>query len=230
MLPRVNCNHSHGTVKCFILNQNIFCTWGMFLFLISSHEHNGLGVIQTVLTSGGISQKKKEKKGLINLDRITPHHVHEMNYLENIWSMLLDCKWFCLWATFKLRGIHGLSIWMNDWILTLPYFNMTYNIKIEKLKDIILSPFPPNKRQSKKLLPFDKSRNGHDQENSYYTINNITEYGQSLCVSEYPTLSKSRDLLVWCSKRRKRQNTELYWLFQNPKIALIISLMLWDYW
>lgn len=54
--------------------------------------------------------------------------------------------------------------------------------------EIILSPFPPNKRQSKKLLPFDKSRNGHDQENSY-TFQDIRVWPKSVRF-EYPTLSK----------------------------------------
>lgn len=45
--------------------------------------------------------------------------------------------------------------------------------RIARPKDIERCPPCPNKRQSKKLLPLNKSRNGDDRENSY-TIEDIT--------------------------------------------------------
>lgn len=46
-------------------------------FQISSHEQRAWG--DSVLKSGVNSQKKKSD--CINIDRIAPHHVHEINYL-----------------------------------------------------------------------------------------------------------------------------------------------------
>lgn len=63
---------------------------------------------------------------------------------------------------------------------------MTYNVKIARLKDIFFCPLSPNKRQSKKLLPFDKSRNGHDQETSYHTIEDIRVWSKSVRLSIQP--------------------------------------------
>lgn len=62
---------------------------------------------------------------------------------------------------------------------------------------------------------------------SSYTIR-ILERGQGLCVSENQTLSK---VGTYCPalKREERQNTELYRYSKKKKIALILSLMLFDY-
>jgi len=84
----------------------------------------------------------------------------------------------------------------------------------------------PNKK-AVQITAFDKSRNGLDQGNSY-TPQDIREYGQGLCAFlRIPTLTKYREKLVWYSKKgEKGRNTELSRYFQNPQIALIISLML----
>lgn len=62
----------------------------MYLFQISSHEHRGgdLGEWGVGVDSDSVKkircQLKKEKKKNnedFNIDRITPHRVHEMNHL-----------------------------------------------------------------------------------------------------------------------------------------------------
>lgn len=125
--------------------------------------------------------------------------------------MLLDCKYVACGLHSELWEVDRLSIWMNDW-RTLPYFKKDIQYKNLRLR-ISFCPLSPIKGSPKTTAIWQKSRNGHDQENSHYTIQYITEYGRSLCDSEYPTLLKSRDQFVWCSKGRKRQNTELYKMF-----------------
>lgn len=145
--------------------------------------------------------------------------------------MLLDCKCFCLWATFKFVGrlMKDCPLeWMTGF-LTLPYFKMTYNIKIARIKDIILSPFPPIKGSLKSYCRSTKVEMVVTKKTLIIPFR-ILEYGQSLCVWVSDPIKKVGTDLFDAQKGRKRQNTELYWYFQNPKIALIISLMLQDYW
>lgn len=136
---------------------------------------------------------------------MTPHHVHE----QNIYSTSYEWCWIvnaCLWATFICGGggVDG-TVWMNL-INSLLQNDLQYE-RIARPKDMERCPPCPNKRQSKKLLPLNKSRNGDDRENSY-TIEDITECGQKSVRFEYRTLSKSRDKYVWCSIMEKKAE---YW-------------------
>lgn len=69
--------------KVLILNQNIFFLYfkRMFLFQISSHEHNGLGAIQTVLKSGVNKQKERLEDSHQCRQNNPTHRVHEINHL-----------------------------------------------------------------------------------------------------------------------------------------------------
>lgn len=139
---------------------------------------------------------------------MTPHHVHE----QNIYSTSYEWCWIvnaCLWATFICvcgGGEVDGTVWMNL-INSLLQNDLQYE-RIARPKDIERCPPCPNKRQSKKLLPLNKSRNGDDRENSY-TIEDITECGQKSVRFEYRTLSKSRDKYVWCSIMKEKKAE--YW-------------------
>lgn len=128
------------------------------------------------------------------------------------------------------------TIHSNDWILTRRQRQYT---KRKKERNggwrISLCPLSPNKRQSKENKSYRHStwnRNGHDPENPYCTGRDITEYGHSVRLSIHPHSKTGTNSVVWRPPPpRKRQNTDLY-IFTPPpptKIALIISLMLWDY-
>lgn len=152
---------------------------------------------------------------------MTPtHRVHEMNQLENIWSMLLDCKCFCLRATFKLWGGWWRTVHLNEWqdSLTLPYFKMTYNTKIARIKDLILSPSHPNKRQSEKLLPFDENRNGHDQWNSYYTIQESRVWPKSVRFWVSDPIEKVGTNLFDAQKGEKGRILNCIGIFKTPRL------------
>lgn len=74
--------------------------------------------------------------------------------------------------------------------LTLSYFKMTYNIKIARIKDIIFSPPLPPIKGSLKSYCHSRKVEMVMTDKTLTIPFRILEYGQSLCVSEYPTLTK----------------------------------------
>lgn len=130
------------------------------------------------------------------------------------------------------------TIHSNDWILTRRQRQYTKKKKKKERKKETEAegyhfvPFLPikgsRKKTNKSYCHSTWNRNGHDPENPYCTGRDITEYGHSVRLSIHPHSKTGTNSVVWRPPQKKAEYWSVY--FHPPtKIALIISLMLWDY-
>lgn len=148
---------------------------------------------------------KKEKKKIIKwTEIITPLPVHgpfRKKFDRCCWilnALPVGYIQMCSWYTVHLND------WLNfntSWLQNDLQYKKNWGLGYHSI------PFPNKK--AVQITAFDKSRNGHDQGNSY-TFEDMRVWPKSLCISlRIPTLTKYREKLVWYSKGRKRQK---YWI------------------
>lgn len=112
---------------------------------------------------------------------------------------------------------------LRDWIWTLPYFKQ-YNIKLWVFKDILsLSPVKDSPKATAIWQKVEMRTN-----NTLYTFQDVKSMAKT-CAFKYPTLSKVGINLFDAQKGETGRILNCIGIFKTPKIALIISLMLWNY-
>lgn len=131
--------------KVLILNQNIFVLKGCICFKF---------LLMNTMSSGWFRQCLKRKNTGVNSQNKSfggLYQCRQNNPTPCPWNELFIKRDQCCWIVNAFAcGLHSnwggwwWTVHLNEWLwfLTLPYFKMTYNIKIARLKDIILSPFP----------------------------------------------------------------------------------------